>query len=66
MTPDEDILDIFREASDPFLGTGEVADVLDYSPQGASKRLDELVADGKLSKKIVGNTSIYWLPGRAD
>ncbi len=51
MTPDEDILDIFRDASDPFLGTGEVADVLDYSPQGASKRLDELVADGKLSRK---------------
>lgn len=66
MTPDEKILAIFREAPTPFMGTSEVAEQLDYSVQGTAKRLDELVEKERLRKKVVGNTSIYWLPERAD
>ncbi len=66
MTPDEKILAIFENAGTPFMGTSEVANELDYSVQGTAKRLDELAEDGRLEKKVVGNTSIYWLPSRAD
>lgn len=64
MTPDEDIVRIFREASDPFLGTAVVADELGYSTQGTAGRLDDLVERGKLGKKMIGGTAVYWLPER--
>lgn len=66
MTSDDDILQIFLDADDPFLGTSEVASELDYSLQGTGKRLDELVDKGDLNRKVVGNTAIYWHPSRTD
>lgn len=64
MTPDEEIIEIFEESGDLFLGTSEVADELGYSVQGTGKRLDEMAAAEKLEKKVVGGTSIYWLSER--
>ena len=40
MVDDEEILEIFSSAEDPFLGVSEVADQLGFSLQGTGKRLE--------------------------
>jgi len=66
MVDDEEILEIFSSAEDPFLGVSEVADQLGFSLQGTGKRLESLVDEQKLNKKKTGGARIYWLPERAD
>jgi len=59
---DEEILQLFEEASDPVLTTSEVADYLDFSKEGARKRLYNLADDGKLDYKKAGRNPVFWLP----
>lgn len=59
---DDEILDIFREHSDPALSTAEVADILEFSKSGARKRLNSLSESGDLRKKRAGESQIWWLP----
>lgn len=67
MYSDDEILAVFRESDHPFLGTAEVQEAVGYSQQkGAYHRLELLVDEGKLEKKMVGTVTIYWLPCRVN
>lgn len=59
---DEEILQVFRDSSDPVLTTSEVAEEFDFSNAGAGKRLKDLVNEGKLESKRAGRNPVYWLP----
>lgn len=61
---DEEILDVFRDASDPVLTTSEVSEEIGIGHRGTFDRLDQLEADGKLNMKKVGETAaVWWYPG---
>jgi DNA-binding Lrp family transcriptional regulator len=60
---DEEILNVFREASDPVLTTTEVADEINLSRRGTFDRLNRLVSEGTLEMKKVGETgAVWWYP----
>jgi len=59
---DKDILDLFRDAEDPVLTAGDVADAFDISNQAANKRLSRLEREGDVIRKEVGAAAVvYWL-----
>jgi predicted transcriptional regulator len=58
---DSEILSIFRESSDPALSTGEIADDLGMSQQGAYSRLSDLVDEGLIETKKFGQGRGWWL-----
>lgn len=65
MFSDDEILAVFHESEDPFLGTAEVQEAVGYSQQkGAYARLQKMAAEGQLEKKKVGTVTIFWLPSR--
>ena len=57
---DNDVLDVFRGATDPFLTTKEVSDELDLGRRGTYDRLTDLADEGKLERKKVGESAIIW------
>lgn len=58
----EQIRDYFREASDPVLTAGEIADAFNISQQGANYRLKRMVDGDDLERKKVGGAAaVYWL-----
>lgn len=60
---DEEILEVFSQASDPVLTTKEVADEVEISRRGAFDRLRSLADDGDLQMKKVGETgAVWWSP----
>lgn len=60
---DDDVLDVFRGATDPFLTTKEVSDELELGRRGTYDRLTDLADEGKLERKKVGESAIiWWLP----
>jgi predicted transcriptional regulator len=60
---DDEILQVFIDATDPVLTTNEVAEAIDMSRRGAYSRLDELANDDKLKRKKVGQTgAVWWYP----
>lgn len=58
---DGELLRIFAESPHEFLATNEVADEIEMSQQGTSKRLDSLSEDGYLYTRVAGNVRIWWL-----
>lgn len=58
---DDEILQLFRDSSDPVLTTSEVAEEFDFSNAGAGKRLKALVNEGELESKRAGRNPVYWL-----
>ena len=59
---DDDLLDVFRETSDPVLSTAEVADALPIKRRGTLNRLRALEAEGALdSKQIGGRNTVWWV-----
>lgn len=58
---DREILQIFEDTTDPFLSTSEVAEELDFSNEGARKRLYSLAENGFLNFKKVGNSPAWWI-----
>jgi predicted transcriptional regulator len=61
---DDEILDIFRQSSDPVLTTKEVADQLDIGHRGTYDRLQKLVEEGSIEMKKVGDSgAVWWLSG---
>lgn len=61
--PDEDILQVFRDASDPVLTTSEVAEEIDMSRRGAYSRLDNLAEENEIKQKKIGQTgAVWWYP----
>ncbi|CCC41884.1 hypothetical protein [Haloquadratum walsbyi] len=60
---DEDILAVFRQASDPVLTTQEVSNELEIGHRGTFDRLKKLVEMDDLSMKKVGDTgAVWWYP----
>jgi Mn-dependent DtxR family transcriptional regulator len=59
----EDILAAIRDIQEPCFGTGEVAEVLAVGPERTRQLLNQLVKDGPLSSKLIGNTTVYWVDG---
>lgn len=58
---DTEILEYFADSPDPVLGTAEIAELLDFSKQGARKRLYALAEKGLLNYKRVGGSPAFWL-----
>lgn len=62
---DEEILDVFRNSSDPVLTTAEVADQISISQRGTFDRLDSLKDEGVIEMKKVGTTgAVWWFPDK--
>ncbi len=57
---DEEILEVFRAASDPVLTTSEVADELDIGHRGVYQRLTRLAKEDVLESKKVGHGGTVW------
>jgi len=51
---DEEIVNVFRSASDPVLTTSEVAAEFEITHRGVHDRLDKLAEEGTLKSKDVG------------
>lgn len=61
---DEEILDVFRDSTDPFLIASEVAEELPIKRRGVYDRLKKLEEEGTLkSKQVGGRTTGWWYPG---
>lgn len=61
---DEEILDIFRNSSEPVLTATEVADQLPVGRRAVLKRLRNLEDQDLLRSKQVGSGSrVWWFPG---
>jgi hypothetical protein len=64
---DDQILEVFREASDPVLTTSEVSDEIGIGHRGTFDRLSQLADEGKLEMKKVGKTAaVWWSPNSGD
>lgn len=60
---DEEILEVFEQASDPVLTTKEVAEEIGIGRRGAFDRLRKLADDGSIEMKKVGETgAVWWSP----
>lgn len=60
---DAEILNVFRESSDPILTTREVSDSIDIGQRGTFDRLERLVEDDTIKMKKVGGTgAVWWFP----
>lgn len=60
---DDEILDVFREASEPVLTTQEVANAIDMSRRGTFDRLQKLADTDTIVMKKVGETgAVWWYP----
>jgi len=60
---DEEILEVFRDASDPVLTTIEVAEAIGLGRRGTFDRLKQLSNEGEIRMKKVGKTgAVWWYP----
>jgi len=60
---DNEILEVFRDASDPVLTTVEVADAISLGRRGTFDRLKHLSNEGEIRMKKVGETgAVWWYP----
>lgn len=57
---DNEILDVFRHASDPVLTTVEVADQVGLGRRGVFDRLNQLAEEDKIKMKKVGESGAVW------
>lgn len=61
---DEEILDIFRNSSEPVLTASEIADELPLGRRAVFKRLRNLADQNILESKGTGSGGrVWWLPG---
>ena len=60
---DDEILQLFRDTSDPVLSTAEVTEQLSIKRSATYKRLSALRDDEQLTgKDIGGRNTIWWIP----
>jgi len=57
---DEELLDIIREASDPFVTASEVGEAAGVTRQTAHQRLQQLRDDERIRKKKIGASAVIW------
>ncbi|PSP32698.1 hypothetical protein BRC64_05735 [Halobacteriales archaeon QH_10_67_22] len=61
---DDEILDVFRDATDPVLTASEVADQFPLGRRAIFKRLRDLADRGVVESKETGSGGrVWWLPG---
>lgn len=59
---DSEIIQFFTNSDDPFLTTGEVADLAEFSTNsGANKQLTKLESQGYVESKNVGRGLAWWV-----
>ncbi len=59
----EEILEVFRDASDPVLTTAEVANAIGLGRRGTFDRLKQLSNEKEIQMKKVGETgAVWWYP----
>jgi predicted ArsR family transcriptional regulator len=64
---DEDILNLFRQTTDPVLTTTEVADQLSIGRRATLNRLQALENEGRLqSKKAGAKSTVWWAASDSD
>ncbi len=60
---DEEILNVFQEASDPVLTTSEIAEEIGLGRRGTFDRLRKLAEEETIQMKKVGATgAVWWCP----
>ena len=60
---DDEILQTFRDTSDPVLSTAEVTDELPIKRSATYKRLSSLREEERVvGKQIGGRNSVWWIP----
>jgi len=57
---DEDILEVFRQATDPVVTTKEVSEAINLGRRGTLDRLKSLEDDNQIRKKRIGEKAIVW------
>lgn len=58
---DEEILMAVEACPEPVVGTGELARLFDYTPQGMAPRLKTLRRKGFVESKQVAGVSVWWI-----
>jgi hypothetical protein len=60
---DDELLQLFRETTDPVLSTAEVAEQVPLARRSVYDRLKALREEGRLDgKQIGGRNTVWWLP----
>lgn len=59
---DAEILQVFKDTSDPVLTTNEVSESIGISHRGTLDRLETLEENGALERKKVGRGYVWWHP----
>lgn len=57
---DDEIISVFQQATDPVLTTREVADRIDLGERATYNRLQQLVTEGTLRRKEIGELAVVW------
>jgi len=57
---DDEIVDVFRHASDPVLTTAEVANQVGLGRRGTFDRLKQLAEEDQIKMKKVGESGAVW------
>lgn len=59
-TSTEEVLTTMRDADDPIVTVGDVAEALDCSTETARRKLTELHTDGWVERRKVGSSAVVW------
>jgi len=59
-----DILTAIQSIQEPCFGKTEVAERVSVGPERTRELLNELVADGPLAAKMIGQSRVYWVDSR--
>lgn len=60
----DDVFEAARSVGDPAFGNVEVAERLPIGAERTRKKLNDLVDEGVLCRKKIGNSNVYWINGR--
>jgi hypothetical protein len=59
---ESEILDLLERLPGPVIASTDVAEHFDSTTEGARRKLDGLCDSGRLDRRKVGGTSVYWRP----
>lgn len=59
----EDVLEVMRNADEPFVTAKEITDQVDVRSKSVHERLQELVDENTVNRKKVGARAVvFWIP----